>query len=173
LRLALLLVPFAFFPLAVDPSHAAGTDGDPVSTVLLWAFSVGVPFLVVSTSAPLLQKRFASTDHPAARDPYLLYGASSLGSMIALFGYPTVVEPWLTLAEQCRLWGIGYGLLALLTAVRTADLWRSARGGERPGREPQLPAAAKATSPAADRVRGAVWAACGVGALFGLRLASV
>jgi hypothetical protein len=144
LHLLVLLVPFAFFPLAVDRSRALG-DRDPVVTVLLLlTFTVGVPFLVVSTSAPLLQKWFASTDHPAARDPYFLYGASNLGSMLALLGYPTLVEPWLSLASQRWLWCAGYGGLTLLGVACAIALWRSAPAPEPtasppPGSETDLP----------------------------------
>ena len=62
---------------------------------MLWLLLVvvGLPFFVVATSAPLLQKWFANTGHPAAKDPYFLYGASNLGSMLALLLYPLVVEP--------------------------------------------------------------------------------
>ncbi len=147
LHLLVLLAPLAFFPLAVDRARAIGADRDPVVTVLiLLAGSVGVPFLVVSTSAPLLQKWFASTDHPAARDPYFLYGASNLGSMLALLGYPTLVEPGLRLANQRWAWCVGYAVLAALVAGCAACLWRSPPAkepsGEAPppvGDEPSLP----------------------------------
>src|SRR5262249_20861445 len=86
--------------------------------------SVGLPFFVVSTSAPLLQKWFASTGHPAARDPYFLYSASNLGSMLALLGYPLLMEPSLRLADQGWLWGVGYGLLVLLMAGCAMRVWR-------------------------------------------------
>ena len=55
--------------------------------------TVGLPFFVVSTSAPLLQRWFASLPLASARDPYFLYAASNLGSMLALLGYPFVLEP--------------------------------------------------------------------------------
>ncbi|HSE04974.1 MAG TPA: hypothetical protein VLK35_12545 [Methylomirabilota bacterium] len=50
--------------------------------------------------------------HPAARDPYFLYAASNLGSMLALPGYPTLVEPRLPLQgatwlAQTTLWSVG------------------------------------------------------------------
>jgi hypothetical protein len=81
-------------------------------TVLLLA--VGLPFFVVSTSAPLLQTWFAGTDHPAARDPYFLYAASNVGSMLALLCYPSLIEPYLRLPDQGVLWGLAYAGLALL-----------------------------------------------------------
>jgi hypothetical protein len=80
---ALLLVPFLFLPFALG-AWAPPTESDPFfALLLLLVFLVGVPFFVVATSAPLLQKWFAYTGHPAAKDPYFLYGASNFGSMLA------------------------------------------------------------------------------------------
>ncbi len=126
LHLGVLLLPLFTLGLTVDRSLLDYQFGSPIPGLLLvLLLSVGLPFFVVSTSAPLLQKWFAGTGHPAARDPYFLYGASNLGSMLALFGYPTVVEPNLMLADQRLLWRIGYGALALLTAGCAVCLWRS------------------------------------------------
>ena len=60
-----------------------------LDVLTLLSVSVGLPFFVVSATAPLLQQWFSRTGHPAARDPYFLYAASNLGSMLALLGYPT------------------------------------------------------------------------------------
>jgi hypothetical protein len=84
----------------------------PTLTLLLMV--VGLPFLVVSTTAPLLQKWFALTDHPAAKDPYFLYGASNFGSMLSLLAYPFFIEPNLPLAGQGWLYYGGYIALGLL-----------------------------------------------------------
>src|SRR2546423_1194754 len=89
-HLAVLLLPFIFLPITVNKNIIQGGDVHPIPSVLfLLLLAVGVPFFVISASAPMLQKWFASTDHPQARDPYFLYGASNVGSMLALFGYPT------------------------------------------------------------------------------------
>ncbi len=115
-------LPFAVLPLAVDPRWLRGGEANPILDVLaLISLSVGLPFVVVSATAPLLQKWFTHTGHPAAHDPYFLYAASNLGSMLALVGYPTLVEPRLHLQGsgwlgQTTLWSAGYGVLALLTA---------------------------------------------------------
>src|SRR5262249_35806997 len=117
---------------------------------------VGLPFVVVSASAPLLQKWFASTGHPAARDPYFLYAASNLGSMLALVGYPFVIEPRLHLrtadwTSQTRLWTAGYGALALLTLACAIALWRSRDAGEGPAAAESGEAAA--APPLRERLR--------------------
>jgi hypothetical protein len=129
LHLIVLAVPLAVLPLAVNPRLVRGGEANPVLDVLtLLSVSVGLPFLAVSATAPLLQQWFTQTGHPAARDPYFLYAASNLGSMLALLGYPTLVEPrlplqgpsWLT---QTTLWSAGYGVLAGLTALCALTLW--------------------------------------------------
>src|SRR5439155_17454910 len=74
---------------------------------------------------PLLQKWFAETGHPGAKDPYFLYAASNLGSMLALLGYPTLVEPNLRLATQAVLWVAGYVLLLGLLGWCAFLIWRS------------------------------------------------
>ena len=77
--------------------------------------TIGLPFFVVATTAPLLQRWFAAIGHPAARDPYFLYGVSNLGSLLGLLAYPLVIEPYLGLAEQQALWAGGYVVLSILT----------------------------------------------------------
>lgn len=64
----------------------------------------GLPFFIVSAGAPLIQRWFADTKDPAAKDPYFLYAASNAGSMVGLFAYPFVIEPRMTLGEQGQLW---------------------------------------------------------------------
>ncbi len=94
---------------------------------LLWLLLgvVGLPFFVVATSAPLLQKWFVHTGHPAAKDPYFLYGASNLGSMIGLLMYPAVFEPTWDVATQALVWTAGYVLLVALILGCAVVVWRS------------------------------------------------
>jgi hypothetical protein len=103
-------------PLAVIPSLAPqGTEYPMFGMLALLAIAVGVPFFVVSSSAPLLQKWFTMTGHPSARDPYFLYAASNAGSLISLLGYPLFVEPTLTLSGQQWVWAGGFACLFVLT----------------------------------------------------------
>lgn|GEM_PF-24687 len=118
-HLILMMVPFLFvFPITIREEFLADTESLLIPRLLLVLFlSAGIPFFVVSASAPLLQRWFSKTGHPSAQDPYFLYAASNLGSMIALVGYPAFIEPYLTLQQQRWGWGIGYGLLVTLTAL--------------------------------------------------------
>ena len=122
----LLLLPIAFLPITVAKGWVPPHDANPVPWLLaLLLVSVGLPFFVVSTSAPLVQKWFADTDHPASSDPYFLYTASNLGSMLGVLSYPILIEPNFPLTQQSWLWATGYGLLVLLTLGCAVGLWRS------------------------------------------------
>lgn len=99
-------------PIGVAAGLAPGDEVSPfLSVMALLAVAIGIPFFVCSTSAPLLQKWFAYTGHPAARDPYFLYAASNVGSLISLLGYPLIIEPNLTLVQQAWLWAFGFCVL--------------------------------------------------------------
>src|SRR5262249_51314780 len=136
---------FVFFPLTVNKNLVSGWEYPVLTLLLVLVVSVGVPFFVVSTTAPLLQKWFAGTDHPSARDPYFLYGASNVGSMLALLGYRVLVEPSLALNAQRLVWMIGYGVLVVLIGACAVLLWKSAPAAA--GAAEQEPVREKAVQP--------------------------
>ncbi|HSJ14335.1 MAG TPA: hypothetical protein VK939_07960, partial [Longimicrobiales bacterium] len=82
---------------ALPPALGAGeppVESSPVGWLLLQLLrAIGLPFLVISATAPLVQKWFSASEHPGARDPYFLYAASNLGSLAGLLLYPLVLEP--------------------------------------------------------------------------------
>ena len=122
---AVMALPFLTLPIAVSTVMAA--TGDPVAGVLrLSALSVGAPFFVLATSAPLLQRWFATAQGRGSVDPYFLYAASNVGSFVSLIVYPTIIEPALALSTQTRVWSIGYSAAVLLTLVCAVVMWRRA-----------------------------------------------
>jgi hypothetical protein len=130
LHLGLLLVALPCIPLAVRVPGPPPASSNPVLWLLAVLFlSVGLPAFVISGTAPLLQKWFSRTGHRHAGDPYFLYGASNLGSMAALVGYPVLAEPLLRIAQQGRAWAVGYLLLLVLIGSCALLLWRSGHGG--------------------------------------------
>jgi len=129
LHVGVLLVPLLVLPIGVPADWFPPTESNPVPALLgLLAVAVGLPFFVVATTAPLLQRWLAATSHPAAADPYFLYRASNLGSVLGLLAYPLAMEPSLGLASQGRLWSAGYGVLVLLVLACAVVLWRERRG---------------------------------------------
>ncbi len=137
LHLAVVLLPLLVLPLVVPADQwAPSSEANPIFLLLgLLLVSVGLPFFAISTTNPLVQRWLADTDHPAARDPYFLYRASNLGSVIGLLGYPLLVERELTLDTQGIVWSVGYGLLLLLVLASAVMLWRSPRPSIAEGEE--------------------------------------
>jgi hypothetical protein len=68
---------------------------------------VGLPFVLLATSAPLLQRWFSATGHRRSSDPYFLYAASNIGSLFALLAFPIVIEPLIPLRLQQTMWQVG------------------------------------------------------------------
>src|ERR687885_2051653 len=126
-HLVLVLLPLLVLPIAVPASDwAPPADSNPLLWLLgLLLVSIGLPFFAVSATNPLIQRWLSETDHPAARDPYFLYRASNLGSVIGLLGYPLVVEPGLRLVNQGIVWSVGYLVLVALVFGSAVMLWRS------------------------------------------------
>jgi len=140
LHLGVLAV--AALALPVGVAHGWRPDlGTPPTLWLLGLLgvSIGAPFFAVSATAPLLQRWFSHTGHPHAHDPYFLYGASNLGSILALLAFPFVLEPLLSSRAQALAWTLGFAVLAVAIAGCGGMVWRRTVGvmaapetGERP-----------------------------------------
>ena len=94
------------------------TQSSPILWLLATLFvTAGPPFLLVSATAPLLQRWFSHTSHKSARDPYFLYAISNAGSMLALLAFPLLFEPTFTVRTQSVIWAVGYaGLVVIIIA---------------------------------------------------------
>ncbi|MCA1594388.1 MAG: hypothetical protein LC754_17530, partial [Acidobacteria bacterium] len=130
---ALLVAAALFLPLGISEAtlrDVPAAQGNPSFWLLgrLLA-TTGLPFFVVSASAPLLQRWFSRTRVERARDPYFLYAASNAGSLCALVAFPLLLESNLTLKQQARFWTWTYAALALLLSACAIMLWRSASSG--------------------------------------------
>jgi len=120
IHLGIVLVAAVVLPINISERAVVSlpAESDPTFWLLGCLFViVGLPFFVASASAPLLQKWFSETRHDSASDPYFLYGASNLGSLGALVGYPLLLEPKLRLQEQSWLWAAGYGVFGTLSLL--------------------------------------------------------
>ena len=124
LHLGLLLLGLICLPIALAPDANPG-QANPLFWLLAKLFSlVGIPFFVLSASAPLLQNWFSRSGHAAAKDPYFLYAASNAGSFVALLGYPLLAEPALRLSQQTVGWSIGYALLLICFLAVSTLVWK-------------------------------------------------
>jgi hypothetical protein len=123
---ALLLGAALVLPLGLH--GAAGGGPFAVRLFVVLAASVGLPFVTLSATSPLFSRWFSLTGHEDARDPYFLYAASNVGSMLALAAYPFVIEPFAGLALQKTLFTGGYALFALLAVACALPVLRAGHG---------------------------------------------
>ncbi|HEV2386242.1 MAG TPA: fused MFS/spermidine synthase [Candidatus Acidoferrales bacterium] len=126
LQAALLLFPLALLPIHLSSRWIPPAGRNPIPWIFLLALvSVGPAFFVLSTITPLLQRWYAGAKRAHGADPYPLYRASNLGSMVALLSYPFFFEPVFGLNEQQRVWAWGYGGLVLFVFACAVFTWRS------------------------------------------------
>jgi SAM-dependent methyltransferase len=112
----LLVAALALLPIAPDEHWKPLGGEEPVSRILLLlAATVGLPYFLLSATSPLLQAWFARA-RPGA-DPYWLFAVSNLASLLALVGYPFVVEPYLGNEQQVWIWSGFFAAFALLCAA--------------------------------------------------------
>jgi hypothetical protein len=89
--------------------------------------AVGLPFVLLSASTPLLHRWLAERVGRPGREPYFLFAASNVGSLGALLAYPVIIEPLLGLGKQRQLWSLAlFPTVALLAGCAVFGA-RSAR----------------------------------------------
>ncbi|HKJ02912.1 MAG TPA: hypothetical protein VJ997_10670, partial [Longimicrobiales bacterium] len=116
LHVALLVAAASALP--ITPAESWKPDGvtGPVVRILgLLLVTVGLPFLALAATSPLLQEWFSGLRPRFS--PYRLYALSNTGSLLALLSYPLVVEPALTRTAQADLWAWGFQGFALCSGV--------------------------------------------------------
>jgi spermidine synthase len=141
--LSLLLLCFFFLPIIPSDLWQPTAWNHPVARIfLLLTATVGLPYVLLSSTGPLLQNWF-SLSFPR-RSPYRLYALSNLGSIIALVTYPTFVETNFTRGTQARLWSVGFILFTLVCAACSRLAWKkgAAVRADLPAQEP-APAVSK------------------------------
>jgi spermidine synthase len=137
--------------------HGAGS---PILQIMfLFTGCIGLPYLVLSSTGPLMQNWFSRTY--AGRSPYRLYAFSNAGSLIALVSYPFVVEPALSRRAQAQVWSGGLVLFAILSAWCARRLWKKALPKEQ---EPLSEEAVEGDIPMPSRGTRLLWLALPAGA---------
>lgn len=111
----LVILSFLVFPLLFTP--VSFNDSPEWSILSALLTQLGLPLVVIGASAPLLQFAYSQTKEKGAADPYFLYSASNLGSLLSLLLYPWVIERFIGLKNQYYLWSIIYVLYVVLLFV--------------------------------------------------------
>ena len=133
LHMVLLVLSLAVLPIIPGVFWKPTGQESPIWMILgLLGATIGLPYFVLSTTSPLIQAWFARTF--PGRSPYRLFALSNLASMLALLGYPFLLEPWVATRMQAWGWSAGYAAFVGLCAL-------AARKGGRAADTSALPAA--------------------------------
>ncbi len=112
----LLAASFAALPVLPNAMWQAKPGEDPTWRVFAaLATSVGLPYVLLSSTSPLLQSWYARAGLSSL--PYRYYALSNAGSLVALLAYPVLIEPYLTGHEQAWIWSGAFVLFAFLCAA--------------------------------------------------------
>ncbi|MGH9365524.1 MAG: hypothetical protein ACRD1B_09735, partial [Thermoanaerobaculia bacterium] len=123
LHVTLLLLSLFLLPLAPRASWRPQPGDDPTFRILgLLTASIGLPFLLLSATSPLVQTWYARR-RPGSQ-PYHLFALSNFASLAALLSYPLLLEPRLSLHAQSLLWSI---LFVVFAAVCSVAAWMGRR----------------------------------------------
>ena len=113
LHAVLLIISLASLPILPDVSWKPAGDEDPTYRILgLLAFTIGLPYFLLSTTGPLVQAWFARAH--ASGTVYRLFALSNFASLLALISYPFAVEPWVTTRVQSIGWSVGYAVFVVV-----------------------------------------------------------
>lgn len=156
---ALLLLSSALLLPPLPGLQWQPTDvSSPSSHIALLLLAVaGLPYLALSTTAPLLQAWHARLF--SGRSPYRLYAWSNASSLVALVSYPLLIEPHLTLRQQGWLWS---ALFLVFAAACLPCAWAAMKGAAVPdeatsSEEPERHSRAAATTPGPTAAEIALW----------------
>ena len=89
---------------------------------MLLAVTIGLPYVLLSTTSPLIQSYFARLR--PGQDPYRLFALSNAASLAALVAYPVAIEPYVGTRMQAWGWSTLFALFVLLLG---ALAWRVSR----------------------------------------------
>src|SRR6516162_6968702 len=157
-RIHVALLAASILALPIIPTDAWKPAGgeDPTLRILgLLGATLGLPYLLLSSTSPILQAWYARSRRA---EPYRLFALSNAGSMLGLLSYPVVVEPFVSVRRQAMGWSLAYVALVVLLAflprseVRDSELGVRGSGKdtnpESPNPNPASPFPLSPVSPA-------------------------
>src|SRR5690606_17569481 len=123
LHAVLILLSLTFLPaeISADPFNP-GSDNPALSILMALLLSIGAPFVMLASTAPLVQ-RWSTMTSPH-RAPWRLYALSNFGALLALLSYPLLVEPAFSLRTQTIVWTSGYLLFAATMFGACLLVWK-------------------------------------------------
>jgi hypothetical protein len=157
LHIGLMAISLALLPIIPSATWKPVQAGDPsIRILLLLTATIGLPYVLLSTTSPLLQAWYVAAKPGAI--PYRLFALSNLGSLLALFTFPALVEPLLATRTQAVSWSFVYAVFVALCAAVAWITLRAAPSKFDPERVEAIPLAeATLSHPAASEPPAPNW----------------
>jgi len=113
---ALLVLSLIALPI-IPAGHwkPVGSESPWWPILAMLAATIGLPYFLLSTTSPLISAWLARA-RPGT-NPYRLFALSNAASLLALVGYPFLLEPWSPTRMQAIGWSAGYALFVVLCIV--------------------------------------------------------
>lgn len=129
LHVILLALSLAVLPITPSESWITNLEGDPnLRILLLLMATIGLPYFVLSSTGPLMQRWFSQTNPGVS--PYRLYALSNVGSLLALLSYPAFFEVKFARQTQASMWSFGLAFFVVVCGFCAFLVWKYARRGE-------------------------------------------
>ncbi len=129
IHLMLMVTGFLLLPVDIDTSGAEVAFNNPTFWLLSrLTGSIGFLFFIVSANAPLIQRYYSRAGQSDSADPYFLYSASNIGSLLALLAFPFAFEPLMTGTSLRYVWSTIYVIQTLLVFGCCLQFWQKDRG---------------------------------------------
>jgi hypothetical protein len=155
LHIVLLLASLLFLPIIPSVAFKPAADTDAALRILLLlSATIGLPYFLLSTTGPLLQK-WVAPRFPE-KSVYRLFALSNFGSLIGLLAFPFAIEPFTTSRTQSIVWSGAYALFVLACAL---SAWKSSQGAAPHIVDTSAPATDAPAGPAPSGRDYAMWLA--------------
>ena len=124
ITLIFLLITIVSLPITPSKTWLPEEVSNPTFYILRLLFvSIGLCYFLLSATGPLLQSWF--THRWPGVSPYRLYTLSNLGSLLAVFSYPLIIEPAMGLGIQTKLWSGLYIAFAILCGACALSVFKA------------------------------------------------
>jgi hypothetical protein len=113
IHVSLLALSLVSLPVIASPAWKSGEGEPALRILLLLCTTVGLPYLLLATTSPLLQVWYLRL----RATPYRLFALSNAASLAGLLTYPFLLEPKLATTTQAKLWSAGFVVFVIVCAV--------------------------------------------------------
>ncbi|WP_440054133.1 fused MFS/spermidine synthase [Pseudoalteromonas sp. T1lg65] len=105
----LTFVCLLFLPVSVEVFQLNDNTDSPIISILVTLFfAIGMPYLLLATSVPMLQKWYSQLKSANSGESYYFYAVSNVGALVGLLSYPFIFEPNLAISSQKLLWSVSF-----------------------------------------------------------------